>query len=293
MCIAIYKPADSIISKETLQRCFTANPDGAGFMYSTGSKVKIRKGFFTFDEFYQAYKPHENKTCAIHFRIKTHGAVEVSNCHPFYVTSEIGFIHNGVISKHGGNTNKSDTRDFNEKLLRPMVKSFGTTIIHSPQIQPLVESYIGYSKLVFLDKDGNATIYNESMGNYDNNVWYSNTSWQEPKPYSYAPINQIDRRQNALSYKNYTYTDPYDNYDSEYVGKDAQLNRNFQQLKLGDVVNIVSHSKYGLCEVETFEGDWINYVPMSYLDVLEDDTIQEATLPALPNYSYLNRYDWD
>ena len=291
MCIAIYKPADSIISKETLQRCFNANPDGAGFMYSTGSKIKIRKGFFTFDEFYKAYKPHEHKSCAIHFRIKTHGAVEIANCHPFYVTSEVGFIHNGIISKHGGNTNKSDTRDFNEKVLRPMVKTFGTTIIHSPQIKPLVESYIGYSKLVFLDKDGNATIYNESMGNYSEGVWFSNHSWEEPKPYTYTP--KPYSKPNYVTTKNYGY-DVYDDYDSDYVGKDAQVNKNFKHLKIGDVVNIVSHSKYGLCEVETYEGEWINYVPMSYLDVLEEPEIQEAKVPAVINtYSFYDRYDWD
>jgi len=291
MCIAISKPAGSIISKETLQRCFTANPDGAGFMYATGSKVKIRKGFFTFDEFYNAYKPHEHKACAIHFRIKTHGAVEVSNCHPFYVTSEVGFIHNGIISKHGGNVNKSDTRDFNEKVLRPMVKSFGTTIIHSPQIQPLVESYIGFSKLVFMDKDSNMTIYNEASGNYNDNVWYSNHSWEEPKPYTYTGASSGYPKTTYVP-KNYGY-DLYDDYNDEHVGKDAQFNKPFKHIKAGDVVNIITHSKYGLCEVETFDGEWVKYVPLSYLDILEDDTIQEATVPALPHYSYLNRYDWD
>ena len=293
MCIAISKPADVIISRETLSQCFKSNPDGAGFMYGTGKKVKIRKGFFDFESFYAAYQPHENKALLIHFRIKTHGAVEVSNCHPFYVTDEVGFIHNGIISKHGGNVNKSDTRDFNERVLRPLVKSFGTTIIHSPQIQPLIESYIGYSKLAFMDKDGNTTIYNESMGNYDNGVWFSNHSWEPPKPYSYTPKNQVDPRQGTLSYKNYTYTDPYDDYDSDYVGKDAQMNRAFKGLAIGDVVNIVSHSKFGLCEVETFEGDWISYVPFSYMDVLEEESVQEATVKAISDYSVFNRYDWD
>lgn len=293
MCIAIYKPAGSIISKETLQQCFNANPDGAGFLYGTGTKVKIRKGFFDFPSFYQAYRVHENKALLIHFRIKTHGAVEVSNCHPFYVTDEVGFIHNGVISKHGSNANKSDTRDFNEKVLRPMLKSFGTTIIHSPQIQPLIESYIGYSKLVFMDKDSNVTIYNESMGNYSGDIWFSNHSWEPPKPYTYSNSykNYYTPKTTLLTNKDYGY-DPYDDYE-DYVGKDAQMNKPFKHIKTGDVVNIVSHNKYGLCEVETYDGEWINYVPFSYMDLLEENTIQEATLtPSAGNILY-NRYDWD
>jgi hypothetical protein len=34
MCIAIMKSENKKISKSTLQRCYDANPDGAGFMYA-------------------------------------------------------------------------------------------------------------------------------------------------------------------------------------------------------------------------------------------------------------------
>ena len=71
------------------------------------------------------------------------------------------------------------------------------------------------------------------------------------------------------------------------------MNRAFKGLAIGDVVNIVSHSKFGLCEVETFEGDWISYVPFSYMDVLEEESVQEATVKAISDYSVFNRYDWD
>ena len=262
MCIAIYKPADKDIDKATLQRCFTSNPDGAGFLYSTGSKVKIRKGFFDFESFYQAYTPHKDKAMLIHFRIKTHGAVEVANCHPFYITNDIGFIHNGIITEHGGNKDVSDTRDFNQKILRPLVKSFGYGIVHSPQIQPLIEKYIGYSKLAFMDKDGDVVIYNEQMGNWNDDVWFSNYSWQIPKTYEYKS-----------KYTDYGYghsTMPLNAANDAYAGLDAQLNRNFKHLKKDDVVNIVAYGAYGQCEVETWEGELVTYVPISYLDILED-----------------------
>lgn len=276
MCIAIYKPANKDIDKATLQRCFTANPDGAGFLYNTPTKVKIRKGFFDFDSFYQAYSAHKTKAMLIHFRIKTHGAVEVSNCHPFYVTDELGFIHNGIISEHGGNKEVSDTRDFNQKILRPLVKSFGYGVIHSPQIQPLVEKYIGYSKLVFMDKDGDVVIYNEQMGNWNDDVWFSNYSWKAPEPYEYKS-----------TYKSNSYnrsTMPLHANDNLYAGQDAQLNKNFKHLKVGDVVNIVHYGAYGQCEIETWDGEYIQYVPFSYLDLIEDweaPVERTANTPAL------------
>jgi hypothetical protein len=185
MCIAIWKNENKIIDKETLARCFTANPDGAGFMYPENGKLHVKKGYFRFEDFYKAYQPHENKQCVIHFRIKTHGSVSVDNCHPFNITKEFGFVHNGVISGYGVD-DISDTRDFNHKILQPLVKKWGNLSLFEPAIKTLIESKIGYSKLIFLDKHGNAEIFNDIKGEWsdDANIWYSNGSY---KPYTPPP----------------------------------------------------------------------------------------------------------
>ena len=52
MCIAIMKSANKKINKTTLRRCYTANPDGAGFMFAEDNELHVKKGYFTFDEFY-------------------------------------------------------------------------------------------------------------------------------------------------------------------------------------------------------------------------------------------------
>ena len=185
MCIAIYKPADQTITKATLAECFNSNSDGAGFMYVEDKKLHMQKGFFKFEEFYEAYKPHENKQAVIHFRIKTHGPVAVENCHPFHINKGLGFVHNGIISGFGSALH-SDTRDFNEKIIQPLVAKWGNLAIFQPAIKSLVEARIGYSKLIFLDRHGNVDIFNENKGVWDSGVWYSNTSY---KPYvaTYTP----------------------------------------------------------------------------------------------------------
>jgi len=120
MCIAIYKPEGKVISKDTLLECYDGNPDGAGFMYAQNKKLHIEKGFFSFDSFYEAYKLHEQKQTVIHFRIKTHGKIDTTNCHPFAVNSSIGFVHNGIITGFG-DANHSDTIGFNNNILQPLV----------------------------------------------------------------------------------------------------------------------------------------------------------------------------
>jgi hypothetical protein len=181
MCIAIMKSANKKISKSTLRRCYDANPDGAGFMYAEDKQLVVKKGYFTFKEFYKEYRPHGDKQVLIHFRIKTHGPIDKNNCHPFLVNSGLGFIHNGIISGYGSNS-KSDTIEFNESILQKIVAKHGNNSLFDDPMVELIENIIGYSKLVFLDRHGNYKIMNENKGAWNNGVWYSNNSWKKPEP---------------------------------------------------------------------------------------------------------------
>lgn len=130
MCIAIVKPTGvKLPTKETLQTCWTNNPDGAGFCYNDGHKVVIHKGYMDFKSFYKALQRCnklnnlDKKDVAIHFRISTSGGIKPENCHPFAVSSHMknltktfikckdAFIHNGII--HGyGSKDYSDTMQY-------------------------------------------------------------------------------------------------------------------------------------------------------------------------------------
>lgn len=179
MCIAIYKPKDMIIAKANLAQCFKSNPDGAGFLVSKNKRLIMKKGFFTFDEFYEAYEKYADEQALIHFRIRTHGNLSKDNCHPFMINSGLGFIHNGVISGFGVG-DVSDTSHFNNSIFKPLVDKYGNQVIFEPAIQNLVEDRIGYSKLAFLDRHGNHKIFNEIKGVWDDGIWYSNSSYKIP-----------------------------------------------------------------------------------------------------------------
>ena len=230
MCIAIVKPKDKVIPKEVLRTCFENNPDGCGFAYVQDNTVYIQKFLDNFEDFYSEYSKVENlSNMLIHFRIKTHGAVSLENCHPFKMNNRMALIHNGIITGYGDKESKSDTRDFIDKIL----SNISWKMWKNPAFRQLVGDAIGYSKLGIIDTDGNVYIINEAKGKWDDGVWYSNSSYEVKKKTtttytygngsyltgSYSSEKKSDSQdekggsKNAYSKKSYSY--PYD-YDDEY-----------------------------------------------------------------------------
>lgn len=182
MCVAIAKPADKNLSKETLELCFKQNPDGCGYAYVDQSGEIVIFKSMDFDSFYESYAQAtgENPTSPflVHFRIKTHGTKDIFNCHPFKINDDMVFIHNGIISavEDCPEKRKSDTQMFNELVLQKLPEGW----YDSPGIDILIENYISFSKLVVLHRrdGGEMQIYNERKGTWENGVWFSNMLWK-------------------------------------------------------------------------------------------------------------------
>jgi predicted glutamine amidotransferase len=284
MCIAIFKPRDKVISKETLEQCFKTNSDGAGFIFKEDGKLKIKKGYFSFESFYHEYKKVESQQLLIHFRIKTHGKVSQENCHPFYVTKDLGFIHNGIISHHSGDLNTSDTRDFNVKILKPLVKKLGTTIIQNEEMKTILGNYIGYSKLVFMDVEENVTIINENLGNWNDEIWYSNFSWRIPEPINYS--NSWDTNRSKAKYQE----EPEYYIEKELNNKSTRINqgdyciigKNAKNIIEGLRVKVIYINRYAFCDIALPNGIILQGIPGSVL------TLEKPNLLSAP----LNEY-WD
>src|SRR3990167_8960546 len=183
MCIAIAKQAGLAIQENILKTCFENNPDGAGFCVEVDGKLIINKGYFTFEDFYTAYQPYEYKKALLHFRIRTHGDIDTDNCHPFVISDNLAFVHNGIINAVHAKGSESDTIIFNQQYLQPIVSKYGENALTSPALKQLIEHFIGYSKLVLFAKGQEDFIFfNETLGNRSlENVWFSNTSWQTSK----------------------------------------------------------------------------------------------------------------
>tara|TARA_X000001382_G_scaffold61932_1_gene42620 strand:+ start:208 stop:972 length:765 start_codon:yes stop_codon:yes gene_type:complete len=187
MCIVMLKKEKAEVSKKQLEKSFSNNPDGSGYLFARNGNLTIKKGFFTFNEFYDSYSrdmaQFNNPIAIIHFRITTHGLTNKTNCHPHMINDGIGFAHNGIIDFVNDHKKKSDTLVFRNDVLRGMPNGF----MFNDSIMALIEESIGNSKLVFLDRNGNWTIANEYKGHWNkkSTIWYSNKSYCEIKQVKY------------------------------------------------------------------------------------------------------------
>lgn len=230
MCIAILKPKDKILTKETLETCCKNNPDGMGFAYIDGGTMYIKK-YMKFNDFYKDYKKVETKSnMLIHFRIATHGKVEIDNCHPFWLNHRMALIHNGIIPGYGEQNVKSDTRDFIDKV----IGKISWKLMKNPSYRELIGKAIGYSKLAILDITGDYWIINEKDGYWNDGVWFSNKSYEPKKQVTYTsyPIKETKTKQTKMwdMYGEESYDEWWDrvwnNNDKKDIDVDNDLSDN-------------------------------------------------------------------
>lgn len=216
MCIAIYKPANTVIDRETLHRCYLKNRDGCGFAYFTNQgDLRIIKAM-DFKSFYEDYELHSvinsDRPFLIHFRIATHGTVDLYNCHPFQIDDSHVMIHNGIIHNIRKCPDKlrSDTQMFVDDILKELPKGWSANF----GITNLIEDYIGSSKVVVLDVNDNVSIYNEQKGEWANGVWYSNSGYKEViKTYHWDTDDYYSQRYGEKKHTPHNYERP--NIDSK------------------------------------------------------------------------------
>lgn len=179
MCVAIVQQAHARLDRPALLAGWNQNPHGAGMAYVVDGKVRIDKGYMTYDSFLKAYEQAVDRygsTSAflIHMRIRTSGDTDKHNTHPFAVKGG-AMIHNGILftptGKHAeGKKKPSDTKVVANTLHNLLVKE--DIILAKPEI----ERVIGYNKFAFLYDDGEFVIMNEELGDWDRGIWYSNNS---------------------------------------------------------------------------------------------------------------------
>lgn len=217
MCVIVYKPKDiQFPSKDTLQACWNKNDDGAGYMFPYRNKVVIRKGFMTFDEFYNDLqesisKYGDKKPYVMHFRITTQGGVQAKLTHPYPLSknmddlrelnfkSDIGVAHNGIISLTSNSSEKdnNDTMKFITDYLSLIIKS--RNFYEDEDTIDLIGK-LCKSKLCILDGSGHTTMIGDFILSEDN-CYYSNESFKTYKPshYDYSKWHLYD------SYEDFKY----------------------------------------------------------------------------------------
>lgn len=217
MCIAILN-AGKRIKKDKLSNSWNNNNDGAGILYVADGVLVAEKfpnedlanNDANFERFYERYvdihSKHGDLPMLLHFRIATHGLTP-EYLHPFFVSDTVGFVHNGII--YGlGTKDKSDTSEFADLMSTMVVPSVAT--LDNPFIDESIYRFIeDSSKLIFLDHTGDYRIFNEGLGHWVGENWFSNGT------HNYKPITKWGKWDNGFGAA--INTTPYaTKYDSQY-----------------------------------------------------------------------------
>lgn len=178
MCLAIYKPAGKLVKEEYLRNGFANHSDGAGMAWSKDGVLHFKKGIFKLEEFLELYEQIKELPALLHFRKATHGAVNEANCHPFiFNDGKLALIHNGVLNIKCNIEGLSDTAHFVKLVLEPMINK-NNVPIDDGALHYLISTSIGTDKMVVMDGNGAAYVFNEDKGTLDEGVWYSNTTFR-------------------------------------------------------------------------------------------------------------------
>ena len=184
MCILIHHPANTAFNDELLNDFYSYNPDGFGAMYVENGSIVVIKTLGKPAEINTLYRDTlKGRECIIHYRMKTHGDIDLDNCHPYKVTDDLWMAHNGILSM--GNPidqRKSDTWHFIEYILKPAMLA-NPNIILDPDYQAYIEKMIGAAnKFAFLHSSGEIVVLNYEAGVEHQGAWLSNTyAWSAHK----------------------------------------------------------------------------------------------------------------
>lgn len=206
MCILIHQPAGTTISEAMLHDFYQLNPDGFGAMFAVDGKIEVVKTLAKEDEIIKIYNEIvAGKEAIIHYRMKTHGDIDLDNCHPYRVTDDIWLAHNGILSE--GNPvdkKKSDTWHYIEYVLRPTLTA-QPELFDNPDFIEYLGTMIGSSnKFGLLRSDGKVQLVNRDSGVDHADLWLSNTYAWSPEKHGFY------KNKGYKGHKGYSYGNWYD-----------------------------------------------------------------------------------
>lgn len=184
MCILIHHTKNTVFTDDQLADFYQHNPDGFGVMYGDGKIIHVHKTLGNLEEVKALYNSVAvGRECMIHFRMQTHGDIDINNCHPYKVNDDIYMAHNGILS--AGNPiykQMSDTWHIIEYIIKPIAEN-NPDLLFSDEWIDYMEEVIGKgNKFGFCHADGRTSIINKSAGVHLGEAWMSNTyAWSAHK----------------------------------------------------------------------------------------------------------------
>ena len=234
MCLLITQSKISPkLSHEWLKDFYSYNADGIGVMRSNNGNLIIEKILpKDSDDFINFYEKHIfGFDCAFHLRMKTHGNIDLINCHPYEILNksdhglDLWLMHNGILhTDNKDDLTKSDTYHYIKNYLVPMLAK-NPDYAFTESFNEIISDHIGSSnKFVIMDNLGRQAVINKDQGVYWGGLWLSNTyAWSASNTATATAENDLTIWENQvlenpdkpkLNYGSYSYD--YNSYNYGY-----------------------------------------------------------------------------
>ena len=286
MCLIFVKEKEQLISNDFLENVFTKNPHGWGIVaYKPEGGIEVLRGMDLVGV-QKAVNDRMGWKLAVHFRMATQGARDLTMTHPFKITDDIWFMHNGVMSNHPKSDNKdwSDTMCVAELIIAPIIRNAKnpSKMIRSKWFHDMIGAVGGSNnKLLFADAGGIVIVNNATWYKTKDNVVVSNT-------YAYSIDHANGKKPEPK---------PVTTYNSAYYS-DLYAKNSGQVAKQTATIDYTKPTMYSLAmkdvkslPMETFEDlhAWFEEYP-DLLNSVKANLILHQTLPKERSELFLDLY---
>ena len=182
MCLIIVQPAGHTLSRAEFADIFARNEDGFGIMTARGGKLETYRTIGGLEDARKLYDRHAaGRAAVLHWRYATHGTVTLENAHPFSLTPNVAFVHNGMLNVGTPEKDASDTSHMARYILAPIAFD-DPDALFSSTMRAVLSPLIGAgNKFVVMNSEGAISIFNRAAGVDYKGRWYSNTyAWSAP-----------------------------------------------------------------------------------------------------------------
>lgn len=193
MCLAINIPKGTELKWDLLETAYENNSDGFGLMYFTKDygihvhKIVPKTWQDVKDVLLKYEYVLKSTNLALHFRWRTHGAINEANSHPYTILSkeqdgrDVMLVHNGTITNAPEfDSTMSDTWHFIEYFLKPIVKANACMLDTDngrKALAALMDKFSQGDRFILMDGNTRQTILVNGLNKNSEwpEVWLSNT----------------------------------------------------------------------------------------------------------------------
>lgn len=265
MCIIAVQPPKLELRQEVLDNCWAGNDDGAGFAYAKDGNIIVIKELENKEKFETLYRSHRakspNAVFVLHWRVRTHGKVNRTNIHPFFVNKDVVMFHNGTISDMPHSEDYSDSYLFAKTVLSGLPHKFYS----NETILRMIHKWASPSRIALLTSSGKVFFTSMNGWEKDGDFFFSNNGWKGwiyrtgrkgrqvfESPYTYNEQTQLweDNSKKKIT----TIGLPAESENTRNGGNATQVRGNNRVKKLNIINGIGQQTKYIMDPVCLFCG---------------------------------------